>query len=105
MATNEQLRASSGGVGFFGLLAILFIGLKLGHVIDWEWWLVLSPIWGPFAMALAVMIALSAILVVGAGLVIGLLALGEWIFDDGKKKKKKPGAWFDPWHPRNRRKP
>lgn len=36
---------SSGGIGFVGLLAILFIGLKLGGVIDWSWWWVLSPIW------------------------------------------------------------
>ena len=26
------------------LLTILFIGLKLGNVIDWSWWLVLAPI-------------------------------------------------------------
>lgn len=35
---------SSGGVGFWGLLTIVFIVLKLTHVIDWSWWLVLSPI-------------------------------------------------------------
>ena len=33
-------------VGFFGLLGIVFIILKLCAVIDWEWWVVLSPIWG-----------------------------------------------------------
>lgn len=36
---------SSGGIGFFGLLTILFIGLKLTGYIQWSWWLVLSPIW------------------------------------------------------------
>ena len=36
--------ASSGGVGFFGLLTILFIALKLLGKITWSWWLVLSPI-------------------------------------------------------------
>lgn len=35
----------SGGVGFPGLLAVLFIGLKLGHVIHWSWWWVLAPLW------------------------------------------------------------
>lgn len=44
--------ASSGGVGFGGLLAILFIGLKLGHVIDWPWVWVLAPIWGIFAVVI-----------------------------------------------------
>lgn len=33
-------------IGFFGLLGIVFIILKLCAVIDWAWWIVLSPIWG-----------------------------------------------------------
>lgn len=33
------------GIGFTGLLTLLFIGLKLTHLIDWSWWWVLSPIW------------------------------------------------------------
>lgn len=37
--------SSSGGIGFTGLLTILFIGLKLGGVITWSWWWVLSPLW------------------------------------------------------------
>lgn len=42
----------SNGIGFFGLLAIVFIGLKLGEVgivAQWPWWAVLSPLWAPFA--------------------------------------------------------
>ena len=35
-----------------GLLALLFIGLKLGDVIDWSWWWVLAPIWIPFGVVL-----------------------------------------------------
>ena len=31
-------------VGFLGLLTLLFVGLKLGGVISWSWWLVLSPL-------------------------------------------------------------
>lgn len=34
----------NGGIGFLGALTLLFIGLKLGKVIDWSWWMVLSPI-------------------------------------------------------------
>lgn len=37
--------SSSGGIGFAGLLTILFIGLKLTGYISWSWWWVLSPIW------------------------------------------------------------
>ena len=35
----------SGGVGFCGLLTIVFIGLKLAKFIDWSWLWVLSPLW------------------------------------------------------------
>lgn len=36
-------KSSGGGIGFIGGLQLLFIGLKLGKVIDWSWWLVFSP--------------------------------------------------------------
>lgn len=36
---------NSGGIGFTGLLTLLFIGLKLAGVIDWPWLWVLSPAW------------------------------------------------------------
>lgn len=32
---------NNNGIGFFGLLTLLFIGLKLGGVLNWSWWLVL----------------------------------------------------------------
>lgn len=35
---------SKNGIGFFGLLQIAFIVLKLCQVIDWDWVLVLSPV-------------------------------------------------------------
>ena len=34
----------TGGVGFFGLLTIVFIVLKLTGVISWSWFWVLSPV-------------------------------------------------------------
>ena len=50
----ENDNARSGGVGFFGLLGIVFITLKLCGVIDWEWWLVLAPIWVPVLVVFVV---------------------------------------------------
>ena len=51
------------GLGFAGALTILFIGLKLGGVIQWSWLWVLSPIWitAIFAvfMILIVLIAIA----------------------------------------------
>jgi hypothetical protein len=50
---SEGNTSSSGGIGFFGLLGILFIALKLFGVIDWSWWLVLAPLYvGPLLILL-----------------------------------------------------
>lgn len=40
---NYSSSPSSGGIGFVGLLQILFIGLKLTGHINWSWWWVMSP--------------------------------------------------------------
>ena len=47
-------RRTAGGIGFLGMLTVLFIGLKLGGVIDWSWWWVFSPMWLPIATLLAI---------------------------------------------------
>ena len=49
--SNES---TSGSIGFGGALALLFIGLKLGGVIAWSWWWVLSPLWIPVVALLTV---------------------------------------------------
>lgn len=46
--------SSNSGIGFTGLLTLLFIGLKLGHVIAWSWWWVLSPLWIVLGFALTI---------------------------------------------------
>jgi len=45
VSMNNSSSSSSGGIGFVGLLTILFIALKLTNYIDWSWWWVLSPLW------------------------------------------------------------
>jgi hypothetical protein len=40
---STSTTTTSGGIGFFGLLTILFVALKLTGVIHWSWWLVLLP--------------------------------------------------------------
>ena len=46
----------AGGVGFLGLLGLLFIGLKLADVINWSWWLVLLPLYVVPVIAVAVIV-------------------------------------------------
>ena len=48
MASNDNGNCS-GGIGFMGMLGILFIGLKLAGFIDWPWVRVLTPLWGYLA--------------------------------------------------------
>jgi hypothetical protein len=54
-----------GGIGFLGLLTILFIGLKLTGYIQWSWWWVTCPIW-----------IIPAILVAIGGIVLVVFAIG-----------------------------
>lgn len=55
--------SNSGGIGLGSLLAVLFIGLKLGKVINWSWVWVLSPLWIPigFAVLCLIVIGIAAI--------------------------------------------
>ena len=63
MSDNKGFKITFGSNGFCGMLAILFIGLKLTHYIDWSWWWVLCPIWIPVALTLSVLVAFACIVV------------------------------------------
>ena len=47
MSGNEKASATASGIGFFGLLTIVFIVLKLIGVINWSWFWVLFPFFVP----------------------------------------------------------
>lgn len=53
---SKNSNSSSGGIGFFGLLGIVFITLKLCGVIDWSWWWVTAPLWGPIIILLVIVL-------------------------------------------------
>lgn len=59
---SKESNQASGGIGFFGLLCIVFIVLKLTGFIDWSWWLVTLPLWGGFALVAVVLIAVGVTL-------------------------------------------
>lgn len=73
MSNTNQ--ATSAGIGFTGWLGLLFIGLKLTGYIDWSWWWVLAPIWGPIAFLLAIL------------LVIGIFALISGVMDGVRTRR------------------
>lgn len=64
---------SSGGVSFAGLLFLLFLGLKLTHQIDWSWWWVTAPLWGPVALLLGfvIVVLFIAFSIAGVALLFG----------------------------------
>ena len=69
---------NTGGVGFLGLLTLLFIGLKLTGYITWSWLWVLAPLWIPISIAL---LLLSAVIL--------LVALGKMDIDKTIKYTRK----------------
>lgn len=46
------------GIGFWGLLTIVFIVLKLTKVINWLWLWVLAPTWIPVSIIIIIGIIL-----------------------------------------------
>ena len=54
MSNNSSV--AGGGIGFTGLLTIVFIILKLLGKITWSWWWVLSPIWIPWGIVIVILI-------------------------------------------------
>ncbi len=65
---KQSSSSSSSGIGFFGLLAVAFIVLKLTGFIDWSWVWVLAPIWIPLALVLVVL----------GFIALGFLARDQW---------------------------
>lgn len=63
--------SSSGGIGFFGLLTIVFIVLKLTGYIDWHWFWVVSPVLIPIIFGLGI---------------LGLFIIA-WFTENRKKRK------------------
>ena len=62
--SDNKSTGSGISIGFSGLLAILFIALKLTGVITWSWLWVLAPIWISFIIVVFILII--------AGIVIAL---------------------------------
>lgn len=61
---NNNTNVGAGGIGFGGILAIVFIVLKLVGVINWSWWWVLSPIWISWSIGLVfLLIAFIVVLI------------------------------------------
>lgn len=56
MNNKNNNNNASGGIGFCGLLTIVFIVLKLIGVIEWSWLWVLAPSWIPLAIVTIILL-------------------------------------------------
>lgn len=63
---KENKTTVNGGIGFVGLLTIVFIVLKLFGKITWSWWWVLSPILIEIAVALLILAFMLILAVIKA---------------------------------------
>jgi hypothetical protein len=50
----NKVEVNNGRIGFAGLLALIFITLKLTGYIDWSWWWVLAPLWIPVVVIFSI---------------------------------------------------
>lgn len=61
---NSSSSSNSTGIGFTGLLTIVFIVLKLLGKITWSWWWVLSPLWISASIGILMLIIMLIIALV-----------------------------------------
>lgn len=67
MSNNGNSGKASGGIGFWGILQLILITLKLCKVITWSWWLVLIPFWIGIGLTV-IIIAIIVIITIAAKL-------------------------------------
>jgi uncharacterized membrane protein len=82
MHNTNNSSSKSGQLSAAFVLFIVFLVMKLAHVINWSWWLIFMPLYAGFALVL---------MLSGFALVIGLIvAILAFIFDsrDAKKRRK-----------------
>ena len=61
MRDTPTIKVVGPNMGFWTIIGIVFITLKLCKVIDWSWWLVLMPIYLPFALFLLLALIASVL--------------------------------------------
>ncbi|MHA1191263.1 MAG: hypothetical protein ACTSP9_03080 [Promethearchaeota archaeon] len=60
---SDKTRTLAGSGLLQTLVFVLFLGLKLGGVIDWSWWWVTSPLWLPITIFIAFIILIIIVMI------------------------------------------
>ena len=63
---SDTKTTTSGGIGLGGVLFVVFLVLKLCGVINWSWWWVTAPLWGPLALIAAILLCVGIVALVVA---------------------------------------
>lgn len=71
----KEVYINKQSMSLFEAVFLVFLILKLTDTIDWSWWWVTAPIWGPIVLLLSVTISILVVagLVVGVQKIVGLL--------------------------------
>ena len=62
MEENKKISINFGGCGF--TLSMIFLVLKLTHIIDWAWVWIFAPIWIPLALAASILLIYSIVRII-----------------------------------------
>lgn len=78
MSEKQKIVVQQRGMGWLGLLGVVFVTLKLlgiTEVATWSWWWVTAPFWIGFAIVIGVLVIGAA----GAGLLLAGAAVIDWV--------------------------
>lgn len=64
MGENKNIGCSISLPGLGTLLTVLFVALKLCHVIEWSWVWVLAPFWISAAISIPILVIAIIILII-----------------------------------------
>ena len=64
MDENKKISINFGGGGF--TLSLIFLILKLTHIIDWAWVWIFAPVWIPLVLATSILLIYFLVLIIAA---------------------------------------
>lgn len=82
--SEEKPVVTRTGIGFTGLLALIFVTLKLLGVINWSWVYVTMPVW----LGWAVLFVIAVVMGVVGGILLLVLFIRDKIREMKRKKSK-----------------
>jgi hypothetical protein len=74
------------GPGLLGCLTIVFVIAKLTGHLDWSWWWVFAPLWGPWVLVLGFLVVAGVI----AGVFMLVIAIAEYATRPKRLPRRRP---------------